>query len=48
MKKYLEDYGSTMVFFSYTQQTSSTKIKALIDRNLENKVPVTEVEESVT
>lgn len=48
MKKYLEDHGSTMVFFSYTQQTSSTKIKALIDRNLEHKVPVTEVEESVT
>lgn len=48
MKKYLEDHGSTMVFFSYTQQTSSTKIKALIDRNLESKVSVSEAEESVT
>ncbi len=33
-KKYLEEHGSTMVFFPYTEQTSSTKIKALIDKGL--------------
>lgn len=33
-KKYLEDHGSTMVFFPYTEQTSSTKIKELIERGL--------------
>ena len=34
MKKFLEQYGSTMIFFPYTQQTSSTKIKTLIERGL--------------
>lgn len=34
MKDYLEQRGSTMVFFSYTEQTSSTKIKELIDKGL--------------
>lgn len=34
MKKYLEDNGAEMVFFPYTQQTSSTKIKALIEKGL--------------
>lgn len=33
-KKWLESHGSTMVFFPYTQQTSSTKIKALIEKGL--------------
>lgn len=33
-KKYLEEHGSTMVFFPYTEQTSSTKIKELIERGL--------------
>lgn len=33
-KKWLEAHGSAMVFFPYTQQTSSTKIKALIDKGL--------------
>lgn len=34
MKKYLEEHGANMVFFPYTQQTSSTKIKALIEEKL--------------
>ncbi len=34
MKDFLEQNGSTMVFFPYTEQTSSTKIKALIDKGL--------------
>ena len=33
-KKWLEERGSTMVFFPYTEQTSSTKIKALIKEKL--------------
>ncbi|MGP1586922.1 MAG: adenylyltransferase/cytidyltransferase family protein [Treponemataceae bacterium] len=33
-KTWLEEHGSTMVFFPYTQQTSSTKIKSLIDKGL--------------
>ena len=33
-KRYLEEHGATMVFFSYTEQTSSTKIKALIEKGL--------------
>lgn len=33
-KEYLEENGATMVFFPYTQQTSSTKIKTLIDKGL--------------
>ncbi len=33
-KKYLEEHGSAMVFFPYTEQTSSTKIKELIERGL--------------
>lgn len=33
-KRYLEEHGSTMVFFPYTEQTSSTKIKELIERGL--------------
>lgn len=33
-KKWLEAHGSTMVFFPYTQQTSSTKIKSLIEKGL--------------
>lgn len=34
MKKYLEENGATLVFFPYTQQTSSTKLKALIEKGL--------------
>lgn len=33
-KAWLEEHGSTIVFFPYTQQTSSTKIKSLIDKKL--------------
>ena len=33
-KRYLEEHGATMVFFPYTEQTSSTKIKALIEKGL--------------
>lgn len=35
MKAYLEEHGSALEFLSYTQQTSSTKIKALINGKLE-------------
>ncbi len=34
MKDFLEQNGATMVFFPYTEQTSSTKIKSLIDKGL--------------
>ncbi len=33
-KDYLEKHGATMEFFPYTESTSSTKIKALIDKKL--------------
>lgn len=33
-KKWLEERGADLVFFPYTQQTSSTKIKALIEKGL--------------
>lgn len=33
-KEFLERNGSTMVFFPYTESTSSSKIKALIDKKL--------------
>ncbi len=33
-KKFLEERGSTIEFFPYTQCTSSTKLKGLIDREL--------------
>lgn len=33
-KEFLEQNGSTMVFFPYTESTSSSKIKALIDKKL--------------
>ncbi len=33
-KDFLEKHGATMVFFPYTQRTSSTKIKALINQKL--------------
>ena len=33
-KAWLEEHGSTIIFFPYTQQTSSTKIKSLIDKKL--------------
>ena len=33
-KKYLQEHGSTLEFLSYTEQTSSTKIKALIEQKL--------------
>ncbi len=33
-KEFLEKHGAEMEFFSYTQSTSSTKIKALIDKKL--------------
>lgn len=36
-KDYLEQHGATMVFFPYTKQTSSTKIKALINQQLSKK-----------
>ncbi|WP_277934924.1 adenylyltransferase/cytidyltransferase family protein [Parablautia intestinalis] len=34
MKKYLNAHGAEMVFFPYTKQTSSTKLKRLIDKGL--------------
>lgn len=44
-KAWLEQHGSTIVFFPYTQQTSSTKIKALIEKELEEKkLPQPELE----
>lgn len=33
-KEFLEQNGSEMVFFPYTESTSSSKIKALIDKKL--------------
>ena len=33
-KKFLEEHGAELVFFPYTEQTSSTKIKNLIERSL--------------
>lgn len=34
-KRFLEEHGAELVFFPYTKQTSSTKIKALINKELE-------------
>lgn len=36
-KKYLEAHGAEMVFFPYTEGTSSTKIKGLIEKELNDK-----------
>lgn len=33
-KRYLEEHGAALEFFPYTQQTSSSKIKALIEQKL--------------
>lgn len=33
-QKWLREHGSDLVFFSYTEQTSSTKIKSLIEKGL--------------
>ena len=35
-KKFLEENGSTMVFFPYTQSTSSTKLKRAIESRIDN------------
>lgn len=34
MKAFLEEHGATMVFFPYTESTSSTKLKKLIEKKL--------------
>ena len=36
-KAFLEERGAKLVFFPYTEQTSSTKIKALINQRLEKR-----------
>ena len=33
-KEFLEEHGSTMVFFPYTQSTSSTKLKKAINAKI--------------
>ena len=33
-KSFLEEHGATMVFFPYTESTSSTKLKKLIEKKL--------------
>ena len=36
-KSFLEKHGASMVFFPYTQSTSSTKLKAAIDKQIEKE-----------
>ena len=36
-QQYLREHGAELVFYSYTEQTSSTKIRALIEQGLEEE-----------
>lgn len=47
-KEFLEKNGSTMVFFPYTQSTSSTKLKKAINAKINDKVTQNKGNEEIT